>query len=437
MKNQLFAFLCLFLIICPCLKAHAISIIRDTEVENVLTNYVRLIFKEAGLNPDNAKIILVKDDSINAFVAGGQTIFIHTGLITHSKSIDDLIFVLAHETGHIKGGHLIRGYDVNRQIQTTALVSSILGGLAALAAGRPDAGVAIMMGGSTSAMGVMAGYQQSEESAADRTAVDIIQKTGYSMQGFSEIMKLLNQQERLNSDEPSLSYLRTHPITRDRLNILSRFTNHPKPLTSDLKYDLIKAKLIGFLYPVDQINHYYPPSNTSVSSRYAQAILLYRNHKIDASLKKIDTLIKEYPKNPYFYELKAQFLLETARIESSIETYKKAIRLKPDAFLIRLSLSQALLETDRKEYAQEAQNHLKQVISVDPDIPFAWQLLATAYDRTGHIPERSYALAEYSRTIGDIKNAKKLASQVLKSATSGTPLYQKAQDILQLPEKNF
>ncbi len=412
--------------------AHAISVIRDTEVESVLTSYVRTIFKAAGLNPNNAQIILVNDPEINAFVAGGQTIFVHTGLITQAKYVDDVIFVLSHETGHIVGGHVVRGIGMYDKARTTALISSILGGLVAIA-GRPDAGMAVMMGGSTSATGIFTAYRQTEESSADRVAVDILKKTNYSMSGFQNTMKLIQAQERLISSD-GFSYLRTHPMTRDRMIALERFTKDTPPARDDIRFDLIRAKLTGFLYEPKKTYRIYQ-NDTSMAGDYARAIALYRAHQFDASQKMIDRLISRKNDYPYFYELKAQFYLETGQLDPAITYYQKAIDLMPRAPLMRLSMAQALLERRGNGDAAQAVTHLKYVLAEEKDTPFAWQLLATAYEATGNQNEIPYAMAEYYRTQGDLKSAKRMAKKALKTLQKGTPAYQHALDIIVLPEE--
>lgn len=431
MKRLLSYLLCLVVFSTTSFQVQAISLIRDTEVESVLTSYIQNIFKQVGLNPKNAQVVVVNDDSINAFVAGGQTIFVHTGLITQVKSVDDIMFVLAHETGHIVGGHITRGQGIYSKARTTALISTILGGLVAVA-GRPDAGIAVMMGGTSSAVGIFTAYQQTEESAADRTAVDIMSKMHYSMQGFSNTMKIIQTQDRLNSGD-NMSYLRTHPMTQDRVKAVNRFLENPLPLKEDIRFELIKAKLIGFLYPPQRTFDLYK-GQTGIPADYARAIALYRSRQLQNSLTLIDSLIEQRPDYPYFYELKAQFSLESGLIDQAIVYYEKALQLMPNAPLMRLSLAQALLETDSIENAQKATRQLKEVIGKDDNIPFAWQLLATAYERTNNKGEIPYAMAELYRTQGDIITAKKMAKKALSTLKKGTPVYQRAQDIMSLPE---
>lgn len=424
--KYLFCILFSFLYFIPC--AHALSIVRDTEVESVLNGYVRKIFSAAGLDPANAEVVLINDNSINAFVAGGQTIFVHTGLITNATNVDDVVFVLSHETGHIIGGHVVRGIEQLKNAQSTALISTVLGGLVAVAGGRPDAGMAVMMGGQGSALGLYLSYRQVEESSADRTAVDIMNKTGYSLIGFKNTMRQIEQTERLNASREAGTYLNTHPVTKDRIRDMERFTANAKPARQDAAFEMIKAKLIGFLYTPKKTREIY--KGDALPDKYALAIALYRDKKISQSLQKIDELITLNPDNPFFYELKGQFLFETGRVDEAVRSYEKAVNLLPRAPLIRLALGQALTESEQKQAPEKAVFHLSRVVTQDAYIPEAWRLLAIAHGKNKNIPMADYAMAEYYQLIGNTKEARRLAERALKGVPQGTPAYLHLQDIL-------
>ena len=426
--KYIFTFILCFLSV-SFVHASNLSIIRDSEVENVLTNMAKRIFIAAGLNPQNAEIILVNDDSINAFVAGGQTIFVHSGLITHAKSPDEIAFVLSHETGHIVGGHVIRGSEQMKSAQTTALISTVLGGLLAVAGGSPEAGLAIMMGSNSSVMNSFMAYRQSEESAADRTAVDIMKKTGYSMQGFTDTMKELQRQERLSSTYDT-SYWQTHPMTRDRMRDIERFTHNASPISKDEQFDLMRAKLIGFLFPPEQTRHLY--QGNSLADKYARAIANYKDNKLIDSLNEIEELIILRPKNAYFYELKGQFLFETGRLNEAVPAYEQAIKLMPNASLIRLALGQVLTESDNKNDLKKAIHHLSEVVTQDKFIPGAWRLLATAYGKTKNMPMADYAMAEFYMLTGNTSEAIKLAKRAVDKIPPKTPHHRHLTDILEL-----
>ena len=409
--------------------ADNLSVIRDSEVENVLTKMTRRIFSAAGLPPQNAQVVIVNDDTINAFVAGGQTIFVHSGLITNAKSPDEVAFVLSHETGHIIGGHVIRGTEQMKNAQTTALISTVLGGLLAVAGGSPEAGLAIMMGTNSSVMRSFMAYRQSEESAADRTAVDIMKKTGYSMQGFTDTMKELQRQERLSSSYDN-AYWQTHPMTRDRMRDIERFTYNAGSISHDEQFDLMRAKLIGFLYTSEQTRHLY--KGNTIVDKYAQTIANYKDNKITDSLKQLNELISISPENAYFHELKGQFLFETGQLNESIQAYEQAIKLMPNAPLIRLALGQVLTESDNTAHFNRAISHLSIVTEQDKNIPGAWRLLATAYGKTKNMPMADYAMAEFYVLTGNTQEAIKFAKRAIDKIPTGTSAYQHLNDILEL-----
>ncbi len=426
--KQLYVFI-LGLFINFAVQAESLAVIRDTEVETVLTGLAQKIFTAADLNPKNAEIVVVNDDTINAFVAGGQTIFVHSGLITNAKSIDEVAFVLSHETGHIVGGHIVRGAEQIKSAKTTALISSVLGGLLAVVGGGAEAGLGIIMGINSSVMGSFMAYRQSEESAADRTAVDIMQKIGYSMQGFTNTMKELQRQERLSSayDTP---YWQTHPMTRDRMRHIERFTKNAKIMSKDEQFNLMQAKLIGFLFSPEQTRHLYQGS--SLADKYAQAIASYKENKITDSLKQIDDLITLSPQNAYFYELKGQFLFETGKLNESIHAYEQAVKLMPNAPLIRLALGQVLTESNNASHFERAISHLSTVIEQDSNMPGAWRLLATAYGKNQNMPMADYAMAEFYLLTGNTQEAVKLAKRAIDKIKNATPAYRHLMDILEL-----
>jgi len=423
--KKLALFLMLYLSSYP---AWALNLIRDAEIEKTLTGYVQRIFKAAGLHPENAEIVLINDPSINAFVAGGQTIFVHTGLIMHAKYVDDLIFVLSHETGHIIGGHITRGITEYQKAQKTALISTVLGGVLAVASGRPDAGIAVMIGSQSSAMGTFTAYRQVEESSADRTAVDIVKKLGYSMQGFTHIMNMIQAEERLNASENRMSYWRTHPMTTDRKQNINHFLKNAPAPKDEKEFRRIRAKLIAFMMEEQQVLHQYS-GNTS-DDLYAQAIVDYRQHNLEGAIQKLDNLIKQEPNNPYLYELKGQFKFETGQIDEAIQNYKKALTLS-DAPLIRIALAQALLEKDNKEDAEVALTHLEHAVLEEGDTGFPWRLMATAYDRMGKADLAQYAMARYYYSTGKTKQAQKTAEKIIKKLDKDTVAYQRTDDLLE------
>ena len=430
MKKFLFIWIIVFCF--WCVPAHAISLIRDTEIEDALMTWVRAIFKAADLEPESARVALVNDPSINAFVAGGQTIFIHTGLITQATTLDDLMFVLSHETGHIVGGHVTRGMIAYKNAQTASLISTILGGVIAEAAGRPDAGIAVMVGSQSSALGSFLSYRQTEESSADRTAVDIMNKLGYSMQGFTNTMHAIQHLERINMAEDG-GYLRTHPLSQTRIQDVARFTKNAPTPKPNKTFDRIRAKLIGFMNdPKANLQQY---TDDSMASMYIRTVSLYRLNKRTQAVALLDKMIQKEPQNPYLYELKGQFYFETGDMKNAITNYEKADKLKPYAPLIETALAQSYLETKTTANTQKALRLLQHVVLVDEDATLAWRLMASAYDAVKQPLNAEYAMVEYNLALDKKKQAFTAAEKLAKKMPTNDPHYQRLQDIIELSKK--
>jgi len=324
----------LFLLLCKTAQAQGLSLIRDEEVERGLSFYLTPLFEQAGLPPENMQIHLVRDDSINAFAVQGLHIFVHTGLLTKADNAQEVVAVLAHETGHIAGGHIVRLYENMRIARRNMLLSMVLGAVVAGASGRGDAAMGVMTGMMSSSQGLLAGYRRSEESAADETAVRLLTATGHDLSGFADIMKKLQKQENLyNTDGTEL--WRTHPMVKERLALIaaspSKTADAKRTAQENVLFFKIKAKLDGFLSSPQKVRAEY--KDDSLPSRYARAVLAYRTGNFANAEKQIDALIAAEPENPYFYELKGQLLFETGRGAEAVAPYEKAVKFLPDADL--------------------------------------------------------------------------------------------------------
>ena len=405
---------------------NTLSIIRDTEIELYALNGCKKLFKTAGLNDSGVKVVFLNDLSLNAFVAGGSTVYIHAGLITQTDYSDEFFGVLAHETGHVVGGHTIRLVNEIEKAQNTALITTILGGIAAIASGRGDVGMAIMLGGMSSASGMLSAYRQTEENSADSIAVDLIQKSGYSVAGLHEVMKKIEKQERLRIDNMP-NYLRSHPLTRERIQFLEQKTEGNNQLKRDIEYDLIKAKLFSFLKSPNETRVVY--NGSSSADLYALAIADFKETKIDQALEKTDKLIEQTPDNPFFHELKGQILFETGKITEAIKSYESAHNLLPEASLIRISLSQALLESQEIENRDKAIEHLLYITSRDNYLPDAWYFLHIAYGKKNQFALSDYAKIEYLMLSGKHAEIKELLPKLKEDLASDNVKMNRLNDI--------
>jgi len=417
-------------------SAQGISLVRDAEIENTIRDYVTPVFRAAGLQPDAVNIYLVNDSSLNAFVSGGQNIFIHTGLILKSENASQIIGVIAHETGHIAGGHLSRTQDALSKSSTPALLGLILGGAATLLTGRGDVGTAIVAGGQSVAKRTFLKYSRTQEASADHAALKYLDATKQSAKGLSEFMGYLENQELLSAVNQD-PYVQSHPLSRDRIKTiqnhvdLSPFSKRPPPKGQRASYARIKAKLFAFMNPYWRTMQAYKETDTTVAARYARAIAYYRKAKIADALKLMDSLLAEAPNDPYFQELRGQMLFENGRIADALLSYQKASDLLPDSFLIRRDLARAQIEINDPKLIDMAIKNLRLSLPQEPRTAFTWRLLATAYGRKGDVGNSSLALAEEALLIGKPDIAAYHAGRAEKLFARGSREWLHSQDILQ------
>jgi predicted Zn-dependent protease len=416
-------------------QAQGAGLIRDTEIENTIRAYATPLLNAAGLEASAVKFHIVRDRKLNAFVAGGQRLFITTGLLQRSADAGQVIGVMAHEIGHIAGGHLVRLKGAMENAGTMVMISQILGIAVGVLAGDPAAGLAVGAGGLQVTERTLLKYSRTQERSADQAAVNMLEATGQSARGLQQFLGILADQELLVSSRQD-PYVRTHPLTRDRIAFIrnhvsrSRFSNRATDPDIVRRHRRMLAKLAGFLDPPARTLRTYKADDNTLLAHYARAIAFYRIADLASALPLIDGLIAEYPDDPYFYELKGQMLFENGRIEESLGPMRTATRMLPDAPLLRTALAHGQIELGRRDLLEPALRNLNHALRLDSLNPRAWRLSATAYGRDGRLGMAALSLAEYSTLVGRRADAREQAKRALKSLKQGTPAWQRAQDIL-------
>ena len=312
-------------------KVYSAGLIQDTEIEDALRTFASPIFKIAGLKAPSVEIYIVNDDSLNAFVTGGQKLFMNSGLLLRSENANQIIGVIAHETGHIAGGHLSRLHGAFSKSTASAILGTILGGAAAIATGRTDLGAAIVAGGQTVAQRNFLAYSRTQEGAADHAALGFLDKSGQSARGLLAFMQILEDQELLSFARQD-PYVRSHPLSSERITMIenhvenSAFSDAKDSPEIKTKFARMRAKLFAFLRPYVQTRQNYPDSNQSLEARYARSIAEFRRSKLDEAIAIIDGLILENSTDPYFHEMKGQMLYKNGQIPGAIEAYSNKVQ---------------------------------------------------------------------------------------------------------------
>lgn len=420
-------------------SAQGISLLQDTETERLLHSYEDPILKVAGLDPSAVKIYLVNDTSLNAFVAEGQNIFVNVGLFIHLKSPNEITGVLAHETGHMAGGHLIRGSGAIAKAEIPMLLSMLVG-IGAAIAGAGEAGMILMGVGQSAAAAQYMSFSRAQEATADQMGQRFLRLTHQSGEGMVHVFERMANEEAMMVRNPESTFATDHPASRDRVEALqqeadaSPYRDVPDSPQAVHAFEMVKAKIIGFILPVDNVLNRYPPSDTSAPARYARAMVYMRKPDFPKALAEINSLIKEEPKNPYFYEALGQIYVSMSQPMRGIVPYQTCVNLLPDAPELRVSLAAAQIATERKDIEQQAIDNLKIALQQDSDNPFGWYEMAQAYSDVGNEPMANLATAERYYSVGALPMSAVFAGRARQKLEKGSPDWQRANDIIAIAQ---
>ena len=414
--------------------AAAQSILRDAETEALLRDLSRPLIEAAGLEPNNVNVVLLHEDEINAFVIGGQTVYLFSGLITSADNANQVQGVIAHELGHVTGGHIIRLEEGVQQATGIMILSLLLGGLA-MAAGAGEAGMGVLAAGQQAAMGRFLAFSRIQENSADQAGATYLSRAGISGRGsLAFFERLQNLEFRMNIPQDN-GYARTHPLTGERISVLrDMYEADPawsRPTDPELeeRFQRVRAKLIGYVDDPRRVMNRYPETDRSIPARYARAYAWHRSAHPDRALAETESLLQARPNDPYFLELKGQILLESGRPDEALESLRQAVALVPDQPLIASLFGHALIATEDRDNFEEAKRVLRVAVQRDNDNPFAWYQLGIVDDREGDQARAALATAERYNLTGQPQLALVNAEQAMMGIAVGTPDWLRAQDI--------
>lgn len=421
-------------------QGRKIPLVRDAETEELLRDYARPIFKAAGIAQGQVEIILVNDKDFNAFVPDARRMFINIGVIMDAETPGEVIGVIAHESGHIAGRHLVRLREALANAQIMSVIGTVLGAGAVVAGASQGAGG---IDGRGAAMALSAGsigqrsllaYQRGEEAAADKAALRYLEMTGQSAKGMLKTFERFADQQLVASKYAD-PYALSHPMARERYAALaeaaakSKFFDTPAPPALQARHDMVRAKLIAFSSHPNAVARVYPSSNTSLPAQYARAIAAMKSRGKGA-LKDIDALIRQQPDNPHFHELKGQTLLESGSPREAIPSFQRALALRPNEGQFHIWLGYALVGANDKSLLPEAERVLRAGIQRDPNSGIAYSQLAIALGRQGKQAEADVATAQGLAMAGDFEGARRYAARAQKNLKRGSPAWLQADDIV-------
>ena len=419
--------------------AQARTLIRDAEIESTVRRLSEPVFTAAGVSPASVRVLILLDDTLNAFVVGGRTMVLHTGLLRRLDEPRSLIGVIAHETGHITGGHIARRMLAAENLGMAAMAAMAVAAAAAAASGSGAAGAAVAMGGTEALRRTMLAYSRAEEAAADQAGLSYMNRAGIDPQGMLDVLEIFRGQEvfQARGVDP---YALTHPLSRERLTLLERrvgespVRGRPIDPTLDYWFQRMRAKIDGFVVAPEQTLRQLetvddPDSEPNLMRR---AIAHHRLAETDKALAVLDQLQRKRPDDGYLYALRGQFLLEGARAAEAVDAYRRALRLKPDEPLIAGNLGRALLATGTPANEAEALRVLEAATRSDPGDSGILRDLSVAHAKAGNDGLAALAAAERLAMLGAFEDAGRLANRAMGLLPTGSPGWQRADDLLAL-----
>ena len=413
--------------------AQGIALLRDAEIELFLDDHSRPIFAAAGLSPESIQILVINDGRFNAF-AGGRYMGVNTGFLTTVDTPAQMEAVIAHEAGHLAGGHSARS-DAMLASATRPMLLSLVLAAGAIAAGAPDAGFGILSLGQTIGMANLLRYSRGQESAADQAGVSYLDRLGHTSKGALEVWGKMRNSQIIRGSEIN-PYAQTHPLANDRLSALRRRVEASPYLdVEDSPEEIerllfVQAKIRGFLHDPNAALRYYPLTDQSEPAHYGRAVAYFRQSKMDLALAEIDTLTTAHPDNPFFHELKGQLLFEYGRASDAVAPYQRSIKLLPDNALMRINLGRALLATNEPSQIEEAVTELNRALLLEADNSFGWFELARAHSALGDDVMANLATAESRFHAGAKPEADQFARRAMSGLRRGTPEWRQAADII-------
>ncbi|MDZ4776631.1 MAG: M48 family metalloprotease [Alphaproteobacteria bacterium] len=419
--------------------ARAQGSIRDAEIETVIRGYWDPILRAANIDPAETELVIINDNSINAFVTNSRSMFIHTGLIMAAQNPSEIKGVIAHETGHMAGAHVSQSRAAMGRAMRPALLSIGLG-ILAIAAGAPDAGAALIAGSQQFAYADFVQFTQAQESKADQAAVTLMEASGQSGQGLLDFASRQFRYNEMRSASRIPPWMRTHPLWSDRIQALRQRVEagtHRGVVDSPADMEqlrLMQGKLFGYVERPSRTFQKYPDTDTSAAARYARSIAAMQASDFGRADKEAESLTRDFPTNPYYHELVGEILLNSGRVTESVPHHRRALELKPRNALLQVNLARALAAVKTDASTDEAITLLNAATQIEPDNATAWYELSLAYDRKGDEGMARLASAELRFAVGDFPGARSFAERAKERLARETPSWRRAADIATIAE---
>ena len=415
--------------------AQAQGLLRDADLEYGLQQVATPVLRAAGLNPAQVKVLVVNDNSLNAFVVGQDAIFVHYGLINKLASAEMLQAVLAHEAAHITNGHITRRMTNLKSARTATGLGLALAAAAAAAGGSEVAG-GIALGVSSSAQRSFFAHTRAEESSADQSAIRYLKSAGVAPSAMQDVLEIFRGQEALSASRQD-PYARSHPLSRDRIRAVEGYVTaygESGSVNPEAAYwfSRLQGKLSAYTRNPKWTLQRLDDTPYKDVRLLREAVAEHRQSRTKQALAAIDGAIALRPNDPFLHDMRGQILIETRNFDAAASAYERAAQLAPNDALVLAGYGRALLASGKTNSALAV---LERSRSRDFRDASMLRDLSVAYAKTGQQGMAALVTAERYALAGRLDDAGIHAKRATDMLSEGSGPWQRAQDVLIASER--
>ena len=361
------------------------EVISDPEI----TDYVQALgMRLASNGPDKTQwfnFFVVKDNSINAFAMPGGVVGVHTGLIVAASNESELAGVMGHEIGHVVQHHMARMMAQQKRDSLVSLAGMALAILSARA--NPQLASAAMAASSAGAVQKQLDYTRDHEREADRVGISILESAGYDPHAMASFFETMQKGTRyVEGSAPS--FLRTHPITSERIaDVTERIANsHYRMAPYSPDFDLVRAKILASSGIANQAVTLFQGNlqerrySSEIAQHYGLAIAMLRLGNVDGASKELTWLKANSPNHPFFANLAANIEVARDNPKQATKAYQAGLAIYPSHRALIYGYAEHFL---RIHQPQQALQLLAEKQTMYPDDAYLYELKSKAYAALG------------------------------------------------------
>ncbi|WP_331346491.1 M48 family metalloprotease [Cellvibrio sp. UBA7661] len=372
-----------------------------TSSDPLIINYLEQLFGRllpySQLDDKRVDLVVVENNTLNAFAVPGNVIGVHTGLLMYAKTENQLAAVISHEMGHLSQRHYARRLEQQKKMMMPML-AGMLAGLVLAANSDSDAGMAAIMGTQAAAQQASLAFSRQNEQEADRIGMQTMVQAGLDPHAAADMFEEMVRANRLNRRPPE--YLLTHPVSETRVaDARNRAMQYErKPVEDNLEFQLMRSRVRLDAEETPQIaarmfkSELDKESAYPDASRYGWALALMESSQFDAARDALAPLLEKDPTRITYQIMRADIEIAAERYKAGLDIIETQLKQYPDNYPLIIRHAEALMKAGIYQRCAEILDRYSRKRSNDD---YVWYLLAEVNGLAGNILGVHEARAEY------------------------------------------